>query len=109
MFRKKLTHADQAKVCKIRLTIGITLGQILKLRQVLPTIEVQHNQSLVQHFKNVPGIGVKRSFGKNGLAGQTGFGQLRSQTNRPIVMFVPAIDECDEESGISDCFHALVE
>ncbi len=109
MFGEKLAHANQAKVCKIRFAAGVALRQFFKLSQMLVTIERQCNQTFVQHLKYVPGLGMKRGFGEDGFAGQTRFRQLGSQTDRPIVILVAAIDEGDEKSSVSNCDHALVE
>lgn len=68
---EQLAHSHEAQVGKIRLLIGISIGQAFKLIKVLAAVELEGNQPLTYHRQGDCGtLEVKRRLSQDGLACQ---------------------------------------
>ena len=67
----KLANANQAQVGKVGMAIGVALGELGELRQVVAAVERQRNEPFPQHGQHqscVPQM--ERRLGQHGLAGE---------------------------------------
>lgn len=107
VFWKKLAHADQAKIGEVGLAVTVAPCQRGELRQVIVTVKSQANEPVLKHGHYQRGVlKMKSRFSEHRLTGKQRLGNLRSQMQRPLVVGVATINECDQKPGIGDAFQA---
>ena len=108
MFGKKLTQTNQAEVGQIRLPIRVTRSQRAKLRQVFIAIEINFDQSLLNHRQGyLDAAQMESGFGQNRLTGEQRVRHLLGDGHGPFVMLIASIGKGDEKSRVGDAFHAV--
>lgn len=102
----KLAHANQTEISEVGVAIGIPVRQRRELRKVIAAVERQGDEPLPDHREHKGDAPeVKRSLRKDRLAGQEGLGDPLRDANRPFVVTIVTIRECDEESGVGNARH----
>jgi hypothetical protein len=104
----ELAHSDQAKVGQVGPAIAVPLRERRQLWQVIVAVERQLHQALADHGEHQCNVlQVERRLGQHRLAGQQGLRHLAGETDRPVMMPVPAIGKRHQESGVGDAPHGL--
>ncbi len=103
-----LAQADQAEIGQIGISSGIPPSQRFELRPVLAAIERNLHQALVNHGeRRLDALEVEGRFGKDGLARQQGRRYLLGEPDRPVMVAVVGVRECDQEPCVGDPGHAF--
>lgn len=106
MTRMDLAHANEAQVSKVRMPISIPVGESRQLLEVVATIEGQSHELFAHHREHERDVvQVKGGLGQHGFARQRGFGDPVGDTNRPLMVLVIPIGECDQKSSVGNGFH----
>jgi hypothetical protein len=92
---EELAHANEAEIREVGLPIGVSLGERGELGDVLPAVEGQSNEPLLQHREDDRNASqVKPRFCQDRLTGQEGLADLLSHANRPLMMAIVAVNDC---------------
>lgn len=102
----EFAHANEAEVREAGLTIGVSPGERGELEQVVPAVEGQSNEALLQHGEDDRHVSeVKPASARTASQVKRGSLDLLGHADGPPMVPIVAVRERDEEAGIGNAFH----
>lgn len=99
----ELAHANQTQIRKVRLSIGVAVGERRKLLEMAEAIERDRDEALANHAQDDRNVlEVKGRFCEHRLTGQKRLGDLLGQPDRPIMVHIVTVGEGHQETCVGD-------